>query len=79
MILKSIFQFLAFVLWTLPLGIIKVLAENMEYIYLYLYFGYGVYMVHVDKPIDNKYLFLGMWVIVVFFVHYIVNTWRSKS
>jgi hypothetical protein len=78
MILKAIFDIIVFLIWRLPIGILKVISENMMYIYVYMYFGYGGYMVYHKQEITSNYLFLGMAVIVAFFVEYINKKTKIK-
>jgi len=47
-------------------GIIKVLVENFEYVYVWLYFGYGFYTYSSKAQVTNNYLFIGMFILLLF-------------
>jgi len=69
MFLWDIIKFIGEIIW----AIFKFISKNAMWIYLYLYFGYGFYMLWKKIPIDNTYLFVGMWFSIVFTMDYVDN------
>lgn len=75
MVLKFIFVGI----WKILKFLVIFMAENMNLIYMYMYFGYGFYLIYTKQEIDNSYLFLGLIVVATFLNHYIDKKFKPKN
>ena len=67
MVLKFIFVGI----WNILKFLVVFIATNVGVIYLYLFFGCGIYFIHIKKPLDDAFMLAGMACIVLYLTQHI--------
>lgn len=70
MVLKIFFMGI----WNFLVFVAKIAWAILKFtrtIYLYVYFGFGAYLIYIKKPLSDEYILIGLWFITMYLMDYI--------